>query len=663
MGTQPYVFHNVPKPIAPHEFRDAVLAICRPRFPTARYARPQRIALAISGGVDSMAMAFLFATLLKTYRGIKIADNPTESIYSIIIDHKLRDESAVEASRVSQELKKLGIKSFIRALNWKEQKWQGVDPRSLSNIESLARTMRYQNLGNACRYLQSTNLFFAHHRDDQYETVLMRLLAGHGYRGLQGIREANAIPECYELHGVYKSGLLDDQMQPEPFLSFKPASRAVKQLRLALKDDKKAEPWDQIKKYLGLQEMSMHFPGHLVRDADPRVPYLTPLNSEDGGVMIYRPLLEFDKDRLIATCEANNVSWFEDHTNKDPTLTPRNAIRHLTKSYQLPRALQKSSILALAKRARLKTLLQEAEAHRMLVREGVVKDFDPNAGTLLIELPTFRTKFPSKGRLFSQAREEARKPLRRLTAAIAIRKLIDFVTPERHLPPLANLGNVVDRLFPELSFDAKSKTSQHKAFSMAGVLFDPVSSSGLTKWFLSRAPDGVLRPGEDGQMNRHGHWRSWKTAKIWDGRFWIRVSACVSAKFHVLPFMPAYAKPFRMALAQKERTRFEKILKYYAPGKVRYSLPALYSVEDASGDDPTPILTLLALPSLGIHLPGLERWVRYEARYRHVDVSLLRPSRQRSKVGHIRSDIILRRAQNHRTAREKARKRRMENAL
>ncbi|KAL6794559.1 hypothetical protein GGI42DRAFT_139068 [Trichoderma sp. SZMC 28013] len=652
MSSQTLAFHHASKPISVNEFRDAVLATCRPRFPTAYYARPQRIALAVSGGVDSMAMAYLFSALLRMYRGIKIADNPTESAFGIVVDHRLREESSQEASRVTQELKRLGLKAVIKSLNWREHRWHGIEPTTLPNVESVARTMRYQALGSTCRYLQAPSLFFAHHQDDQYETVLMRLLAGHGYRGLQGIRQANAIPECYELHSVYKSGLLDDQKQKHPFLSFKPPARAMKRLRFSLKDDREAEPWDQIKSYLSFDENARPFPWHLSRDFDPSVPYLTPLQSEDGGVMIYRPLLEFDKDRLIATCEANGVQWFEDHTNADPTLTTRNAIRQLTRAHTLPKALQKPSILALAHRSRRRAQLEEAEAHRLLAREGVIKDFDPNAGTLLVDVSTIWSEKPHQMRRpFAQAREEARRRSRRLIATMAIRKLIAFVTPELHLPPLANLDNVVDRLFPDLSetVDAVS-IAPSKAFSIAGVLFESVSKMNSASWLLSRAPyssrqplperklpgylnyrAGVLKLEADGDHpSRYGHWRGWKTAKLWDGRFWIRVSACVAAKFHVLPFLPSYAKPFRMALPPRERANLEKVLKHYAPGKVRYSLPALYSVEESGqGENLEPILTLLALPTLGIHVPGLERWVKYEARYKNIDVTLLSSAKRK----------------------------------
>ncbi|QPG93717.1 hypothetical protein C2857_001985 [Epichloe festucae Fl1] len=670
------VLHHGPKPISLAEFRDAVESVCPPRFQNIRYARPRRVAIAVSGGVDSMAMAYLLSTLIKTHRGIRIADNPADSAFAIVVDHKLRQESSLEASKVVQGLKKLGLRAVMKPLNWKDFVQDGQNPASLPNVESVARILRYQMLGSTCRCFNANSLFFAHHRDDQYETVLMRYMSGHSYRGYQGIREANAIPECYDLHGVYKSGLLDDQMQQYPYLSFKPPNKEMKRLRWTMKSDSETEPWDRIRSRLGINDMSAHFPGHILRDVDPRVPYLTPLNCEDGGVTIYRPLLQFDKDRLIATCEANNIKWFEDPTNADATLTPRNAIRHMDRT-TLPAKLQKDAILDMSREAKKRIRLEEAEARRWLIREAAILDFDPNAGTLLIEPPSFRPAHSQwRRRLFGEARSRSRQPHQRLIAALAVRKMIEFVTPDTNAPPVTHLDTVIDRIFPELAADPN--TTQPKAFTIAGVAFDPIIGPACTKWFMSRAPYSSMKPLPErklpGHLNyrissvagdaeeptsRHRHWRTWKTAKLWDGRYWIRVSACVPARFHILPLVPQHAKPFRRALPPKQRARLEQILKYYAPGKIRYSLPALYSVEASRGEDANPTLTLLALPSLGIHVPGLERWVKYEARYRWIDAALLglgRRGTQAPIVGYQQSRTSSMRVRRQRAARYSIRK-------
>ncbi|CAM1509335.1 Fc.00g030740.m01.CDS01 [Cosmosporella sp. VM-42] len=638
----------------------------------ARSARPQRIVLAISGGVDSMAMAFLFSRLLRTFRGYKIADNPSYGAHAIVIDHQLREGSGLEAAQVAKELRRLELKSTVVPLGWKEARKNGLDPKTLPNLEGLARTYRYRALGNSCQYLGASSVFFAHHRDDQYETVLMRLLGGHGYRGLQGIRKANSIPECYDMHGVYKSGLIDDQLRAQPFLSFKPAIREMRRLRSIFRDEKLSETDDSY--HLGSDQFVDRFPRlpqHIERDN--RVPYLKPLDSEDGGVMIYRPLMEFDKDRLIATCEANKIEWFEDHTNLDPTLTTRNAVRHLIRNHELPKALQKPSILALAERSRRRTNYEEAEAHRFLIREGIIRDFDPNAGTLLVQLPIFRGVKEARKRPSMRVSNETRREHLKQIVTIAVRKLIDFVTPEIHLPPLNSLDNVVYRLFPDLA--PEPNYSPPKSFAMSGVLFTPVENGKSLKWFLARTPypsnqplpsarmytlnDNKVRPpvnhqDEYSDMIHQNRVLSWKKAKIFDGRFWIRVGHNNMSHFQVQPFRPEHAKSFRKALTPGRRARLEKLLKLYAPGKVRYSLPALYCVErerDHYSQHVTTTLTMLALPTLGIHVPGLERWVRYEARYKKIDTSLLghRPrGEQGPLLGYYRVYSALRRKRRRR---------------
>ncbi|RCI12613.1 hypothetical protein L249_0319 [Ophiocordyceps polyrhachis-furcata BCC 54312] len=578
------------KPISPAEFRDVVEALLN--LPAAACHVRSRT-LAISGGVDSIAMAFLFSRLLRSDDGIRTTGGTVTRAVGIVVDHQIRPASGQEAQSVAQEVRKLGLGALVKRLRWSRP------PSQLSNVESLARTLRYRMLGRTCRRLHATSLFFAHHRDDQYETVLMRLLTGHGYRGLGGIPPSNAIPECYDLHGVYKSGMAVHRPAEQQLHSYL-RRRGPEDVDLA---------WDRL--------------------ADLSIPDLSPLRCEAGGVMIHRPLLDFDKERLVATCEANKLRWFEDRTNSDPTLTMRNAIRYLTKSHQLPMALQKPSILALSQRSRRRRSLEDSEAHRLLVRGAVVVEFDANVGTLVVELPSLRlSRCRCSSRLFAPARKKLRLLHRRVVAAAAMRKLIHFVIPELHLPPLSSLDGAVDRLFPALRSDPEPDSQRSEAFTMAGVLFRPIEGPTSSRWFLSRAPLPASRPLPKRTLPRRAHepparWRRWRTAQLWDGRFWLQISTRASVALHVMHLMPQHVKSFRLALAPEQRGRLQRLLKKHAPGKTRYSLPALYSAPANGGGS-----KLLALPSLGIHVPGLERWIRYSARYRQVDASLLDRSKK-----------------------------------
>jgi len=128
-----------------------------------------RVALAVSGGPDSMAMAW----------GTKEALGP-DKIRAFIVDHGLRTESGEEAAEVQKNLTALGIKADI--LRWKHEK---IDSR----LHVLAREARYALLLDACQKEKINSLMLAHHSDDQAETILMRLAKGSGPAGLAGMKD------------------------------------------------------------------------------------------------------------------------------------------------------------------------------------------------------------------------------------------------------------------------------------------------------------------------------------------------------------------------------------------------------------------------------------------------------------------------------------------
>lgn len=129
-----------------------------------------RLALAVSGGPDSMALAYC----VKRWCEIRHAPSPL----ALIVDHGLRAGSAAEADAVKQHLANLGIDAEI--LRWDH------GPIT-SRLHSEARKARYRLLLEACHKHKISHLLFAHHRDDQAETILMRLAKGSGIDGLAGM--------------------------------------------------------------------------------------------------------------------------------------------------------------------------------------------------------------------------------------------------------------------------------------------------------------------------------------------------------------------------------------------------------------------------------------------------------------------------------------------
>lgn len=648
-----------------------------------------------------MALAFLCAQSQRVAKNPKIADNRTTSFRCFIIDHKLRQGSGDEALAVQENLRTLGLRAQIIATRWADTlaATGHSHQNELPNIETLARRMRYRRLAHTCAMGNIVSLLLAHHQDDQYETVLMRLLSGHGRAGLLGMRSASDVPECHDMHGAYQSGFVDDQMAIKPKISYGPSSHEMRYIRRQMVADiDPATIARELHEGAALNE----------EDFDAYVPKMkwllpaAPPKIEDGGILIYRPLLEFSKERLIATCEDAGVPWFEDATNSDPTLTMRNAVRHVYKNHTLPVALQKPAILELSNRLKRQAAFEEAEADRLLART-VIRDLEPTAGTVVVQLPSFRVPRLQRGQ-DNKAKRAKRLDHNRRIAAILVKKLIAIVTPEVQGGFASNLQNTVLRLFPSLNDRPSNFETNPKAFNVSSVHFLPIRNSKNPKeplkWYLTREPYVTGRPTPQCDFVRlkfRNRWRrrpdQWRWPhtpnwKLWDGRFWVSVHNRSPVHAAIAPFQLQHAKAFRDALPDGQaRDELMALLKMHAPGKVRWTLPALYTagdhmaaiadhvhvaevqkaelMEDAEAEakwqDQSQIeyrkaystalrsenlsgmeqqrqskemesasikhgRRLVALPTLDIALPGLSNWIRWEVRYKKIDRKTLERS-------------------------------------
>lgn len=133
----------------------------------AKLALPAGPALvAVSGGADSLA---LLALLVRSPAASELTLQVTHA------DHGLHPESAAVAEAVEAVAREYQLPFLATRL---------ALPRGTS--ETAARAARYAwLLSEADR--QDALLFTAHHRDDQVETILMRVLKGSGPAGLAGI--------------------------------------------------------------------------------------------------------------------------------------------------------------------------------------------------------------------------------------------------------------------------------------------------------------------------------------------------------------------------------------------------------------------------------------------------------------------------------------------
>lgn len=131
----------------------------------------KRVALAVSGGSDSIALLRLAAHFQKHN------DQAPEFIV-LSVDHKLRPDSALDAVFVAKLSESLGLEAHILS-------WEGEKP--LSGIQEAARHARYTLMCEKCMLLGAEALVTAHTMDDQAETFLMRLKRGSGLDGLSSM--------------------------------------------------------------------------------------------------------------------------------------------------------------------------------------------------------------------------------------------------------------------------------------------------------------------------------------------------------------------------------------------------------------------------------------------------------------------------------------------
>ncbi len=189
----PHIFTETMRGLLPHGF-------------------PRRLAVAVSGGSDSMALALL----AKDW-----ADREGVILTAFTVNHGLRTEAAGEARQVKRWLEARGITT--RVLTWK-------GPYPKSGIQEAARNARYQLMAEACTDEAIGALLLGHQLEDQLETLLMRLSKGSGLEGLaaiQGVSEWGRLrllrplltvrrTVLREYLNAYSQGWIDDPSNENP---------------------------------------------------------------------------------------------------------------------------------------------------------------------------------------------------------------------------------------------------------------------------------------------------------------------------------------------------------------------------------------------------------------------------------------------------------------
>lgn len=492
-----------------------------------------------------MALAYLLNQIPQIDPNIRIKP------VAFIVNHNARPGSGLEAEFVGRQLRTHGkaskaktavftdmdidIESHILQMRWPE----GIEPVTLPDFEMEARSKRYQLIAEAALSGQIRHLFLGHHLDDQIETVIMRLVrnSSFSFLGLKGMTEQSKIPCCEGIRGANES---IDFCSTEKY---------------ALQDQApRQERW--------LNPLDINN-GKLVGISELR------------GLQLHRPLLGFGKSQLVDTCHQYKVQYVSDETNFDPTITMRNAIRHMRAKYNLPRAMQTTSLLNLVRSARRNA--QSLESRGIALASNIqVVEFDLRVGSMTVKLPQ------GFAALCKNDIEATSHALSRLTSVISPQ-------PRDETPTLVPQARCLE-FINALSLMGTGKPFQVQRTQMERLPNSPDMAPGQSIWRLSRPPmrDAEVNAAEQNfdhksaepEDKSSGTWSSWI---LWDHRYWIRVkseNATEIRNIAVRSFQKADLEHVRMGLSTWKD--FKSKLTEVAPGKMRWTLPVLTFANEIS---------------------------------------------------------------------------------
>jgi len=155
----------------------------------AMIALPEPLLVAVSGGVDSVALLHAL---------VRIGHKPVV----LHFDHGWRAESGADAEFVRALARQFGLKFVAGKMR--------ATSAARGHREADARAARYAFFAKMAKRLGTPHLVLAHHADDQVETFLLQLLRGSGAagRGMDPVSEREGIVLHRPWLGVWKKEIV-----------------------------------------------------------------------------------------------------------------------------------------------------------------------------------------------------------------------------------------------------------------------------------------------------------------------------------------------------------------------------------------------------------------------------------------------------------------------
>jgi tRNA(Ile)-lysidine synthase len=136
--------------------------------------RGDSVIVAVSGGADSVALLHLLADLRAEY---------ALTVHVAHLNHRLRPDADADAAFVHHMASRLSIPATVEAADV-----SALATAQKQSLEEAGRQARYDFFARVASATGASRVATAHTRDDDVETVAMRLLQGGSWEGLVGIR-------------------------------------------------------------------------------------------------------------------------------------------------------------------------------------------------------------------------------------------------------------------------------------------------------------------------------------------------------------------------------------------------------------------------------------------------------------------------------------------
>jgi tRNA(Ile)-lysidine synthase len=181
----------------------------------------ERIAVAVSGGADSVALLLILIELQETLGFVPLV---------VHLNHKLRgrfsdaDEKFVEKLAAKHDLEFIAVRENIAARAKREK----------ANLEDTARRARYEFFDRLVKQGHATKVAVAHTADDQAETVLAHILRGTGLSGMAGIHPQSGVV-FRPILGIRRAALRDYLRTKKQAWREDASNRDIKQMRARIR--------------------------------------------------------------------------------------------------------------------------------------------------------------------------------------------------------------------------------------------------------------------------------------------------------------------------------------------------------------------------------------------------------------------------------------------